>query len=207
MTICNQTPDVVKYTNFCDPSKAQLDSDFASYNQVGGNGHGYTFELSQEGNINGLAEVVKTQNNHTFVDDKIVLNNNGELCDPTVMTGGRKNKKSKRNLKRNLKRNKRNLKKNKRNLKKNKKIKRNLKNNKKNKRSKRTLKRTSKRNLKKNKKSKRNLKGGFNASLNNCSNDNLGLDNFYNGENSVYTGDMNQRTFGCRQAEWQPSCV
>ena len=121
MTICNQTPDVVKYTNFCDPSKAQLDSDFASYNQVGGNGHGYTFELSQEGNINGLAEVVKTQNNHTFVDDKIVLNNNGELCDPTVMTGGRKNKKSKKNLKRN-----------KRNLKKNKKSKRNLKKNKRN---------------------------------------------------------------------------
>ena len=34
MSICNQTPDVVKYTNYCDPAKAQLDSDFANYNQL-----------------------------------------------------------------------------------------------------------------------------------------------------------------------------
>ena len=100
MSICNQTPDVVKYTNYCDPAKAQLDSDFANYNQVGGNGHGYTFNLSKEGNINSLAEVVKTQNNQTFLDDKIVLNGNGDLCDPTVMTGGnRKSKEPIKNLK------------------------------------------------------------------------------------------------------------
>ena len=118
------------------------------------------------------------------------------------MTGG--NRKSKRT-------NKKSKRTNRKSKRTNRKFKRN---NRKSKRSNRKLKRSNRKSKRNNKKLKRNkrkskkFKGGFNASLNTCANNNdLGLDNFFNGENSVYTGDMNQRTFGCRQDMWEPSCV
>ena len=160
--------------------------------------------------IGGQAEVVRHTTQPLYVEGKMVPGK--DMCGGKRKSYKKKKSNKKKSKKSNKKKSKNNNKNNTKNNNKN-----NTKNNNKNKKSKKrksVKKRKTKTKTKTKTKSKNNNKVNENNrnkkfienlqsnNLNGGGNNNVGVV-----DNSVYTGNMNNRTFGCKQPFWDPKCA